>query len=196
VTTTGPSIEGVDAIRQAAAYLKPYEPPKRRKQRWPKWLTAKRTAILVVALLILGNVGWHYLTKDNPTAARGAVINTANAAAHNDWSAVYDRLCTSDQRQINESALHDAGRAALLSIGELDHVTVTSVTPVKLTVGVMRWPAEQVSGQLVPVVGQPSAYTVTVIQERGTWKMCLSAGGYSSTAMHVDVPLGNGSLSF
>ncbi|MBV9486966.1 MAG: hypothetical protein JO246_13015, partial [Frankiaceae bacterium] len=105
-----------------------------------------------------------------------------------------ERLCTSDQRQFTETELHDAGRVALLSIGELDHVTVSAVKPVKLTVGVMRWPAEQVSGQLVPVIGQPSDYTVTVIQERGTWKMCLSAGGYSSTAMHVNVPLGSGSL--
>ncbi|MBV9872946.1 MAG: hypothetical protein JO214_20215 [Frankiaceae bacterium] len=196
MTTTGPSIEGVDRIRQAAAYLKPYEPPKRRRSWWPKQLTVKRTALLAVTLLIGGNVGWHYLTKDDPKAARGAVINTANAASHNDWSAVYERLCTSDQRQFTETELHDAGRVALLSIGELDHVTVSAVKPVKLTVGVMRWPAEQVSGQLVPVIGQPSDYTVTVIQERGTWKMCLSAGGYSSTAMHVNVPLGSGSLGF
>ena len=63
-------------------------------------------------------------------------------------------------------------------------------------VGVVHWPAAQVSGQLVPVIGQPSDYTVTVVHEVGGWRMCLSAGGYSSSAMGVDVPLGSGSLSF
>jgi hypothetical protein len=197
VTTTGPSLEGVDRIRQAAAYLRPYQPPPPRKQRWPKWLTFKRTIALAVAVLILASVGWHYLTASNPKAATGAVVATADAASHNDWPSVYGHLCSSGQRQISETQLHDAGRAALLSIGELDHVTVTSVRPVHLTVGVLHWPAEQVSGELVPVIGRPSAYSVTVIQERGAWRPCLSAGGYSSSAMGVNVPLSStGALSF
>jgi hypothetical protein len=189
VSTTGPSIDGVDRIRTAAAFLKPYEPPTRRRSRWPRWLTWKRTAVLAVVLLVLGNVGIHYLLRSNPKAAAGAVISTANAASHNDWGTVWDHLCSSDQHQFSQADLSDAGRAALLSIGELDHVTVASVRPVKIANGVLHWPAEQVAGQLVPVIGQPSGYTVTVINERGTWKLCLSAGGYSSTAMHVDVPL-------
>jgi hypothetical protein len=57
-------------------------------------------------------------------------------------------------------------------------------------VGPIHWPAAQVSGQLVPVVGAPSAYSVTVVHEIGGWRVCLSAGGYSSAAMNVDVPLG------
>jgi hypothetical protein len=48
-----------------------------------------------------------------------------------------------------------------------------------------------VAGQLVPVVGAPSAFTVVVVHELGGWRMCLSAGGYSSTAMGVDVPVGS-----
>lgn len=195
--TSGPSIDGVDAIRQAAAFLKPYEPPPRRTSRWPKALTFKRTIALVVVLLVVGNVGIHYLLRSNPGAAKGAVLAAASAASHNDWSSVYDHLCTSDQQQISESELHDAGRAALLSIGELDHVTVTSERPITIPVGVLHFQAEQVSGQLVPVIGQPSTYSVTVLDERGSWRVCLSAGGYSSSAMQVNVPLATtGSISF
>jgi hypothetical protein len=193
--TSGPSLEGVDRIRQAAAYLTPYQPPVR-KRRWPKWLTAKRLALILVADLIVANVAWHYLTKPHPGQAAGAVIAIGDAAAHNNWSAVYDRLCSSDRKQLDEAALSQAGRGALLSIGALDHVTVSSVRPVTLSVGVLHWPAETVSGQLVPVVGRPSDFTVTVIHEVGGWRVCLSAGGYSSQAMGVDVPLGNGQLDF
>lgn len=188
-------MEGVDQIRQAAAFLKPYQPPVRNR-RWPRWLTAKRLAIIVVADLILASVGWHYLTASHPKAAAGAVITVANDAAHNNWTGVYDNLCSSDRSQINEAALRNAARGAMVTIGEIDHVTVTSVRPVTLPVGFVHWPASQVSGQIVPVIGRPSAYTVTVIRETGGWRLCLSAGGYSSSAMSVNVPLGSGSLGF
>jgi hypothetical protein len=191
--TSGPSLEGVDQIRQAAAYLKPYQPPVR-KRRWPRWLTAKRLALIVVADLVLANVAWHYLTTSNPGAEAAAVQTVASAAAHNDWSSVYDHLCSSDRSQIAESALSGAGRGALVAIGELDHVTVTSVKSVTLPVGFVHWPAAQVAGLIVPVVGQPSSYSVTVVREVGGGRMCLSAGGFSSTAMGVDVPLRSGSL--
>lgn len=193
--STGPSLEGVDQIRQAAAFLTPYQPPVR-KRRWPSWLTARRLVVLVIASLILGSIGWHYLTKPHPKAAAAAVIDTASAAAHNNWTSVYDHLCSSDQSQISEADLASAAHGALLSIGELDHVTVTSVKSVTLPVGVVHWPASQVSGELVPVVGQPSSYTVTVVRQVGGWRVCLSAGGYSSSAIGVDVPLGSGSLEF
>jgi hypothetical protein len=146
--------------------------------------------LLLAADLTLGTVGWHYLTRSHPAAEAAAVIVTAEAAAHNDWSGVYDDLCSSDHTQLSESELQTAGRGALLSTGGLDHVTVTSVHSVSLPVGPIHWPAAQVSGQLFPVVGTPSTYTVTVVREIGGWRMCLSAGGYSSSAMNVDVPLG------
>jgi hypothetical protein len=193
--TIGPSIDGVDRIRQAAAYLQPYQPPVR-KRRWPKWLTVRRLVLIVVADLILGSIGWHYLTAPHPKAAAAAVIDTANAAAHSNWTGVYDQLCSNDRSQISAADLSNAGRGALLTIGGLDHVTVTAVTPVTLPVGIVHWPAEQVSGELVPVIGQPSSYAVTVVREVGGWHVCLSAGGYSSSAMGVDVPLGSGSLPF
>jgi hypothetical protein len=176
-------------LQQAAAALG-YRPPQRRRRRWPKWLTAKRVALLLVADLTLGTIGFHYLTRSHPAAEAAAVIGAADAAAHNDWNTVYGDLCSSDRSQLSVGELQAAGRGALLSIGGLDHVTVTSVRSVSLPVGPIHWPAAQVSGELVPVVGAPSHYTVIVVREIGGWRMCLSAGGYRSTAMNVDVPLG------
>jgi hypothetical protein len=146
--------------------------------------------LLLVVDLTLGTVAVHYLTRSHPAAEAAAVVAAADAAAHNDWNGVYDDLCSSDRSQLSEGELQAAGRGALLSIGGLDHVTVSSVKSVTLPVGPIHWPAAQVSGQLIPVVGAPSDFTVTVVREIGGWRMCLSAGGYSSTAMNVAVPLG------
>jgi hypothetical protein len=189
--TSGPSPTGVEELRRAAAALG-HQPREPRRRRWPKALTAKRIALLLVADLTLGTLAFHYLTRSHPAAEAAAVIAAADAAAHNDWNGVYDDLCSSDRTQLSEGELQTAGRGALLSIGGLDHVTVTSVHSVALPVGPIHWPAAQVSGQLIPVVGAPSTYTVTVIREIGGWRMCLSAGGYRSSAMNVDVPLANG----
>jgi hypothetical protein len=187
--TSGPSPGGIDELRRAAAALGRH-PHKPRRRRWPHWLTRKRIVLLLVADLTLGTLAVHYLTRSHPAAEAAAVTATAQAAADNDWNAVYGDLCSSDRSQLSEAELQAAGRGALLSIGGLDHVTVSSVKSVSLPVGPIHWPAAQVSGQLVPVVGAPSDYTVTVVREVGGWRMCLSAGGYRSTAMNVDVPLG------
>lgn len=187
--TSGPSPAGVDELRKAAAALG-HRAPAPRRRRWPRWLTGRRIALLLAADLVLGSVAWHYLTQPHPKAEAAVVLDAAAAASHNDWAGVYDRLCSSDRAQLTEPQLQAAGRGALLSIGGLDHVTVTAVRSVTLPVGPLHWPAAQVSGQLVPVVGAGSAYTVTVVREIGGWRMCLSAGGYSSTAMNVNVPLG------
>jgi hypothetical protein len=188
--TSGPSLEGVDRIRQAAAYLEPYQPT-RRKRRWPRWLTGKRLALILVADLVLGSVAWHYLTKPDPGAAAAAVQTVASAAAQGNWTSVYDNLCDSDQRRFVAGELQEAGGGALQAIGGLDHVTVTSVKSVTLPIlGALHLPAAQVSGEIVPVVGQPSAYKVTAVRDVSGWRMCLSAGGFSSDAMSIDVPLG------
>jgi hypothetical protein len=41
----------------------------------------------------------------------------------------------------------------------------------------------------MPWFGVPSPYSVTAIRSITGWQVCLSAGGYSSTALHVSVPL-------
>jgi hypothetical protein len=192
--TSGPSPQGIAELKLAGEALRPYEPPKR-KRRWPRWLTAKRLAMLLVADLILGSIGWHYLTNwlgPQPGAVAKAMEQTASDAAHNNWSAVYNNLCSNDRAQTSEADLATAGKAELLTIGELDHVTVTSVATVTQSLGPINLPAAQVTGQLVPVFGQPSAYTMVLVHELSGWHVCLSAGGYSSTALHVSAPIGTG----
>jgi hypothetical protein len=192
--SSGPSPQGIAELKLAAAALRPYEPPKR-KRYWPRWLTAKRLALILVADLILGSVAVHYVKQwlgPHPGAVAAAMEQTGSDAAHNNWSAVYNSLCSNDRAQFDESDLASGGQAEMLAIGELDHVTVTSVRTVHQSLGPITLPAAQVSGQLVPVIGKPSAYTMVLVHELSGWHICLSAGGYSSTALQVSAPLGSG----
>jgi hypothetical protein len=184
----------VAELREAAAAL--IRTPKVPKQRawWWRWMTPKRVALALVVDLVLGSVAWHYLTESHPTAIATAVERTANDAAHNNWTGVYESLCSSDRQQITEANLEDAGQEAMLQLGELNHITVATVTPLSIPVGPLHWPAAQVSGQLVPVIGAPSAYTVTVVRALAGWQICFSAGGYSSAALGVSAPLGSATL--
>jgi hypothetical protein len=183
------SSESETTLRQAAQNLaRPVQTPKPRR----RWFTKRRIAISLVFDLVIGSVAWHYLTESHPSAVAAAVEGTAKDAAHGDWTGVYSRLCSSDRAQMSESDLAEAGQGALLSLGELNHVTVTHVTSTDVALGPIHVPAATAAGQLVPVVGTPSPYTVTVVRELGGWKVCLSAGGYSSTALGVNVPLGAG----
>jgi hypothetical protein len=177
-------------LRDAAnALVRPSRPaPKRRR-----WFTKRRIAIMLVVDLVVGSVAWHYLTEAHPSAVAAAIEATAHDAAHGDWNAAYGRLCSSDRAQTSEASFAQAGQAALLQLGGLNHVTVTSVTSTNVALGPIHVPAATASGQLVPELGTPSAYTVTVVRELGGWKVCLSAGGYSSAALDVNVPLGAGS---
>ncbi len=187
--TSGPSPEGVLELRQAAAALKRHAAPLPKRHRW---LTGKRLAIILVIDLVVGSLAWHYLTEAHPTAVAKAVESVGNDAAHNNWSAVYNSLCSSDRAQIAESDIASAGEGALLQLGGLHSVTVTNVTNTHVSLGPIPIPAAVVSGQLVPRIGPSSAYTVTVVREVSGWHVCLSAGGYSSTALGVNVPLGDG----
>jgi hypothetical protein len=189
-----PSIEGRDSLAYAMSQLKPYQKPvKKRRFHWPKWLTWKRTVALVIVDLIAAHYAWHYVFQANPGAAKGALLRTMSDASHHDWSGVYDSLCRSDRAQINESDLAAAGDAALAQLGlGLDHATVTSVTPVKQSLGPLVEPqAALVAGELYPVTGTPSPYTVVVVHEiPDGWKVCMSAGHFSM--MGYTNPIGSG----
>jgi hypothetical protein len=162
-------------------------PPAPRKRR--HWLTKRRIALALIVDLVVGTIAWHYVTATHPGAAAAAVEATASDAAHNDWAGVYDSLCSSDRAQFSEAGLAQGGEAALPQLGGLNHVTVTSTEPVSVPVGPLHWPAVQVFGDLVPRFGVPSPYSVTAIRSITGWQVCLTAGGYSSTALHVSVPL-------
>jgi hypothetical protein len=153
-------------------------------------LTKRRVAMMLAVDLVVGSVAWHYLTESHPSAVAAAVEDTAKDAGHNDWSAVYNRLCSTDRAQMSEGDLAGAGQGALLQLGGLNHVTVTQVTDTHVSLGPIHVPAATAAGELYPEIGAPTAYTVTVVRELGGWKVCLSAGGYSSAALGVNVPLG------
>ncbi len=189
--TSRPSPDGIAQLQFAAAALKPYEPP-RRKRRWPRWLTAKRLALILVADLVIATIGWHYLTRPHAGAVASALEQTASDAGHGRWQNVYNDLCRDDRAQFSETDLATAGRAALLQLGGgLRGVTVRSVRNVSQALGPLDIPnAAQASGLLEPLIGAPSPYTVTLVRELGGWHVCLSAGGYSAQAMGVSQPLG------
>jgi hypothetical protein len=183
------SSERATTLGQAARALTPATQPAPKRR---KWITKRRIALMLTVDLIVGSVAWHYLTESHPSAVAAAVEGTATDAGHNDWTAVYSRLCSTDQAQLSESDLAGAGQAALLQLGGLNHVSVTTVTDTHVSLGPIHVPAATASGQLYPEIGAPSAYTVTVVRELSGWKVCLSAGGYSSAALDVNVPLGAG----
>jgi hypothetical protein len=188
--TSGPSPAGVAELRDAAAALvkPPRKPPKpfRRRRRW---LTKRRIALAIAVDLAVGTFAWHYVTATHPAAVAAAVEAAANDAAQDNWAGVYSKLCSSDRAQMSEAELAQGGQAALQQIGGLSHVTVASVDSVSIPVGPLHWPAAHVSGELIPLIGAPSPYSVTAIRSLTGWQVCFSAGGYSSTALQIGVPL-------
>jgi hypothetical protein len=189
---TKPSIEGRDTLAWAMAELVPKKKePKKRRFRWPKWLTWKRTVALLIVDLILGHFLWGYIFRSNPGAAKQAVNTTLSDVAHHDWNGVYDSLCQDDRAQIVEGDLATAGDGALLQLGGgLARWTETSVATVHQSLGPINLPASQITGDLYPVVGQPSSYTVVVVHELNGWHVCMSAGGFSM--LGYTQPLGSG----
>lgn len=192
-----PSIEGRDSLAWAMAELAPKKREPKHKSWWKKWFGwwfkhPKLLAVFVIADLILGNIGWHYLTRSNPGAAKGAVNATLSDVAHHNWSGVYDSLCRDDRAQIDEADMAVAGNAALAQLGlGLARWTETTATTVHQQLGPVNLPAVQVSGDLFPVTGPPSPYTVVVVHEvTGGWQVCMSAGGFSM--LGYTEPLGSG----
>ncbi|HVV75150.1 MAG TPA: hypothetical protein VHC43_03870 [Mycobacteriales bacterium] len=188
-----PSIEGRDSLAYAASQLKPYQVPvKKRRLRWPRWLTWKRTVALLAVDVIFGPILWHHVFAANPGAVKGAVNHTLDDLEHHNWSGVYDSLCRNDRAQVDESDLAAAGDGALEQLGGgLARWTITSVTNIHQNLGPMNLPAAQVSGQLYPLAGSPSPFTVVVVHEIPEgWHICMSAGGFSM--LGYTEPLGSG----
>ncbi|HVS68872.1 MAG TPA: hypothetical protein VHE56_09995, partial [Mycobacteriales bacterium] len=187
------SIEGRDALAYAMADLVPKKKEvKKRRLRWPRWLTWKRTVALLMVDIIVGPILWHHFLAPSPGAAKGAVNHTLTALEHHDWQGVYDSLCRSDREQIDESDLAAAGNIAIAQLGAgLARWTMTSTRTLQQSVGPLNLPAEQVAGQLFPVAGDPSNYTVVVVDEVPSgWHVCMSAGGFSM--LGYTEPLGSG----
>lgn len=133
-------------------------------------------------------VAWHVLTAPGPSPQR-AVTRAAALAESGEFAQLYSSLCPADRQRFSEAELSTAGRTALLALGGVSGVRITRVVPVPGPgLGVLRLAARRVFGELVPVVGAPSAFSVTVLDDPGGWQVCLSLGGYSSARLGIDVP--------
>jgi hypothetical protein len=121
--TSGPSPAGIAELRSAAAALA--KPAGRPPQRRHRWLTKRRVAIALAVDLVVGTVGWHYLTATHPAAVAAAVESTANDAARGNWTGVYDKLWSSDRTQMSESQLAEFGQGALRPSPTLHKSTVS-----------------------------------------------------------------------
>lgn len=185
---TAPDVEGRAALLAAAAELRPYQPPTRRK-RWPR-PPARLVVLFLAADLVIGSALWMLVGRhqDSPV---DAVTTVAALAGNGDWTGVYDHLCSADRAQFSEADVAAGGDGALQLLHGFAGVRVTDTRTVAVRlVGPIGLPAEQVSGQLDPGLGSPVAFTVTTVRELAGWRLCLSAGGYSAPAFGVDVPLG------
>lgn len=194
---TKPSIEGRDTLAWAMAELVPKPKEPKRKHWWQRYLSwwlkrPKRLALFLVADLILAHFAWGYLTTAHPGAAKGAVNTTLSDVSHRNWTGVYSSLCQDDRDQIDEADLAAAGDAALQQFGlGLARWTETSAVTVHESLGPVNLPAVQVSGELYPVTGTPSPYTVVAIHElTGGWRVCMTAGGFKM--LGYTQPLGSG----
>jgi hypothetical protein len=192
-----PSIEGRDSLAWAMAELVPKKKPPKRTRWWQRYLKwwlkrPKRLALFLVADLIIGSIGWHYLFAASPGAAKGALNTTLSDLSHRNWSGVYASLCRDDRAQVNESDLAAEGDVALEQLGlGLDRWTEASSKTVHQSLGPVNLPAVQISGELFPLTGTPSPYTVVVVHEvPGGWHVCMSAGGFSM--LGYTEPLGTG----
>ena len=141
--------------------------------------------------LVAGSLLWHLVSSHQDSPVR-AVTRVASLAGDGDWPGVYAQLCAADRQQFSEPELASGGTAALQLLHGLAGVRVTDARTVSVhLVGPLALPAEQVEGQLVPQLGPTVDFHVTTVREVAGWRVCLSVGGYGSSAFGVDVPLGS-----
>ena len=166
-------------------------PPARRT---PRWRRPRTIALFLAGDAVLGVVLVHVIAGHQDSPGR-AVQGTVALAAKGDWAGVWGRLCSADRRQYTAAQVGQAGRLAALTLRGVDHAEITAVTATSLpldlpVVGVVGLPVRQVTGQLIASLGPPSTFRVITVRELGGWRICLSVGGYASSALQVDVPIG------
>lgn len=188
----GPSATGRAQLAAAAAALTRGQTVPAPQARW--WRRPRNLGWLLVADVVIGSILLKVVSghQDSPATA---VQGTVTLAGRGNWSGVHHRLCSADQRRFTTDQLAQAGRVAALTLRGLDHAEVTSVEPATLpldlpVVGEVGLPVRLVRGHLIAALGPPSDFSVITVREIDGWRVCLSVGGYSSTALQVDVPIG------
>ena len=168
----------------AVGEVRPYAPTRGRIRVPWRWL-----ALFVLVDVLVGAVVWNLATRhqDSPV---DAVSSVATLAGHGDWAGVRDHLCRADRTQMTEADLAAGAGAATALVHGFAGVDILGARAVAVhLVGPVSLPAEQVSGRLLPALGESVDFTVTTVRELGGWKVCFSVGGYSAPALGVNVPL-------
>ena len=167
------------AVNAQLSTAPPPPPPVSWWRRNRRWLGL---AVVVDVLAGAAVVQWLHRPDDSP---QHAVAVLAAALHDKDWAAAQRALCVPDQQEWSV----DQAQAAVLAVGGIDAFRVSRV---EKAADADLWPAHVparlISGELVPVVGRPSAAHVTVVDEPTGWKVCFSVGGYGAEALGVDEP--------
>lgn len=180
---------GRDRLAAGAAMYKPPVYGQKTKPK-PRWRRPLPLALLIVlTLLVVGSVVAKLTSrpKDTPESAANAVITLFLAG---DYGPMRKKLCREDRDRVGDNDLETAGREAGALIKTLDRSEVDAVTDVNLPAPYESAQAKQVQGHITPKFGTGTQFKVITVQESGTWRVCLSPGGYGLTAFNLDVPLG------
>lgn len=179
--------ESVNAVFSAPV-LGPARPPWwRRNLRW--------LALGLVADVVIGALVLRALREESSTPQR-AVVAAADLIAKKDYAGLRASLCAPDRARYSVGELADAGRQLHLVMHGVEKFVPEQVTVLPdVRLGPVGLPARRVDGQVVAMLGPPSAAHVTVVQEPTAWKVCLSAGGYGLAILGVDEPLHEDLLS-
>lgn len=161
-------------------------PSQRRRTRRPSW---RLLAVFAAVDLVVGSVVWRLVSSHQDSPVK-AVTRVADLAGRGDWAGVYGHLCSADRRHFGAADVAAGGSASLQMVHGLAGVRITETRMVTVhLLGPLSLPAQQVSGRLVPPFGPTFDFHVTTVREVTGWKLCLSVGGYGSSAFGVDVPL-------
>jgi hypothetical protein len=173
----------------AARDLQRQPAPSQRRRTWrPSW---RWLAVFAAVDLVVGSVMWRLVSSHQDSPVK-AVTRVADLAGRGDWAGVYDHLCSADRKQFRASDVAAGGGVALQMVHGLAGVRITGTRTVGVhLLGPLSLPAQQVSGQLAPRFGPTFDFHVTTVREVTGWRLCLSVGGYGSSAFGVDVPLGS-----
>lgn len=181
---------GRDRLAAGAASYKPpvhgVKPPPP-----PFYLRWRYIALFVVAVLVLSYALYRLTAKaeDTPEAAASKVIELF---LDEDYKQMRSKLCSQDRAKVGANELETAGTSAADLLRTLDKPQVETVTDVTLTGSYAGVEAKQVSGLITPTIGAGTTFHVITVNEDGSWRVCLSPGGYGLGALNLDVPLGGG----
>lgn len=178
---------GRDRLAAGAAIYKPPvygQKPKRK----PFYRHSAFIGLVVIVALVAGILlRLRSGASDTPQAATTRVITLF---LKGDYTGMRRALCREDRDQVGTNDLETAGRNAGPLLTNLDRPVISTVTDVTLTGDFAGVRAKQVAGTITAKIGAGTTFKVVTIQQSGGWRVCLTPGGYSLSAVNLDVPIG------